>query len=88
MISVSELKRREKAQSVLNKAFKGTKGTDGENFPVNPNRVLMAHTEWLLGVRLKHSVPPVQHMKIVRVLTQLIEDQAMMPLKKHAEIKN
>ena len=48
----------------------------------------MAHTEWLLGVQLRHSVPPVQHMKIVRVFTQLIEDQAMMPLKKHAEIKN
>ena len=57
-------------------------------FRSNPNRVLMAHTEWLLGVQLKHSVPPVQHMKIVRVFTQLIEVQAMMPLKKHAEIKN
>ena len=25
-----------------------------------PNRVLMAHTEWLPGGLLKHSVPPVQ----------------------------
>ena len=24
----------------------------------------MAHTEWLLGMRLKHSVPPVQYIMI------------------------
>ena len=27
-----------------------------------PNEVLMAHTEWLPGVRLGHSVPPVQYI--------------------------
>ena len=29
-----------------------------------PNEVLMAHAEWLPGVQLRHSVPPVQ--RIVR----------------------
>ena len=33
-----------------------------------PNGVLTAHTEWLLGVWLRHSVPPVQYIqRIVRV---------------------
>ena len=33
-----------------------------------PNRVLTAHTEWLPGVQLRHSVPPVQYTwRIVRV---------------------
>ena len=31
---------------------------DGENFQSTPNGVLTAHTEWLQGVQLKHSVPP------------------------------
>ena len=33
-----------------------------ENFPVTPNGVLTAHTEWLPGVQLWHSVPPVQYI--------------------------
>ena len=33
-----------------------------------PNGVLTAHTEWLPGMRLRHSVPPVQYiLRIVRV---------------------
>ena len=41
---------------------------DGESFPTTPKRVLTAHTEWLLGVQLRHLVPPVQYIKrIVRV---------------------
>ena len=37
-------------------------------FRSTPNGVLTAHTEWLPGVRLRHSVPPVQYIqRIVRV---------------------
>ena len=31
-------------------------------FRSTPNGVLTAHTEWLSGVRLRHSVPPVQYI--------------------------
>ena len=31
-------------------------------FRLTPNGVLTAHTGWLPGVRLRHSVPPVQYM--------------------------
>ena len=34
---------------------------DGENFTVNP---LTAHTEWLPGVRMRHSVPPLQYIAL------------------------
>ena len=39
-----------------------------KSFRSTPNGVLTAHAEWLPGVRLRHSVPPVQYIKrIVRV---------------------
>ena len=38
---------------------------DGENFKSTPNRVLTTNTEWLLGVRLRHSVPPAVYIKIM-----------------------
>ena len=31
-------------------------------FRSTPNGALTAHTEWLPGVRLRHSVPPVQYI--------------------------
>ena len=36
--------------------------SDGENFLLGPHGVLMAHTEWLPGVQLRCSVPPVQYI--------------------------
>ena len=33
-------------------------------FQSTPNGVLMAHAEWLPGVQLRHSVPPVQYIYV------------------------
>ena len=41
---------------------------DGETFQSTPNRVLVAHAEWLPVLRLRRSVLPVQYIqKIVEV---------------------